>query len=128
MKRIIILTTSMALCATAALLLHPLLYVVGIEFYTDQPHIVIHYFLTYIIIGTLLWYLFRRKVWWKQVLIIYVGVNIVLFSFMITLLSKMNINDGMTGLLIISTSFGNALLSAIPICISCYFSQNDTSV
>ncbi len=128
MKRIIIFTTSMVLCAAAALLLHPLLYVVGIEFYTGQPNIVIHYFLTYIIIGTLLWYLFRRKVWWKQVLIIFVGVNIVLFSFMITLLSKMNINDGMTGLLIISTSFGNALLSAIPICISCYYSQNDTPV
>jgi len=127
MKRIIF-TTSMVLCAAAALLLHPLLYVVGIVFYTGQPHIVIHYFLTYTIIGTLLWYLFRRKVWWKQVLIIFVGVNIVLFSFMITLLSKMNINDGMTGLLIISTSFGNALLSAIPICISCYYSQNDTPV
>ena len=121
MKRIIVFATSMVLCATAALLLHPLLYIVGIEFYTGLPHIVIHYFLTYIIVGTLLWYLFRRKVWWKQVLIIFVGVNIVLFSFMITILSKMTTNDGMTGLLILWASFGNALLSVIPICISCYF-------
>ena len=56
----------MQLCATAALLLHPLLYIVGIDFYIEEPQIIIFYYLTYGIIGTLLWHIFRGVKLWKQ--------------------------------------------------------------
>lgn len=111
----------MLLCATLALLMHPFIYIVGFGLFIEDPQIIIFYYLSYGIIGTLLWHLFREKALWKQVLAIFLGVNFVLFAFLIIWLYYAKVNDGMTVLMFLWISVINAILSTFPIWLSCWF-------
>lgn len=51
----------MLLCSLFALVVHPLFLIIGLDFYTEEPFIIIHIVLTYIIVGTLIWMLAGEK-------------------------------------------------------------------
>ena len=51
----------MLLCSLIALVVHPLFLIIGLDFYTEEPFIIIHIVLTYIIVGTLIWMLAGKK-------------------------------------------------------------------
>ena len=112
----------MLICSFFALVLHPLFLIIGLDFYTESPFVVLHIVLTYIIVGTLIWTWVRKKVWWKQGVSIFVCINFVLA---VILLCWINIttNDGMTGLMVFGGRFVDGCLSIIPIMLCSYLNN-----
>ena len=108
-------------CSIAAMLINPLLLIaahVGGFIYAEEPILVLFYLISYVIVGSIMWYLLRNKKWKIQTFGIWLVVNLVLLSFVIRWVYT--IRDGMTGLMFL-TAFGvGSLLSAIPIGLCCY--------
>jgi hypothetical protein len=109
--------------AIVALLLHPLLYIIGYKFYSEYPSIILHFVLTYTIVGSLIWCFCDKKVWWKQGLLILVGVNLILGIILICFM-RGEVKDAMTALMILTASFFDCCLSFVPIALCCYFNSN----
>ena len=112
----------MLLCSFFALVLHPLFLIIGLDFYTESPFIVLCIVLTYIIVGTLIWSWVGKKVWWKQGVSIFVCINIVLAVILMCWIN-ITINDGMTGLMVLFGSFFAGGLSIIPIMLCSYLNN-----
>lgn len=112
----------MLLCSLFALVVHPLFLIIGLDFYTEEPFIIIHIVLTYIIVGTLIWMLAGEKVWWKQGVYIFVCINFVL-AVILTCWINSTIKDGMTGLMVLSGSFFDGCFSIISIMLCCYLNN-----
>ena len=112
----------MLVCSIYALVLHPLFQTIGFDFYTESPFIVLHIVLTYIIVGTLIWMWAGKRVWWKQGLSIFICINIVLSAKLLYWIN-ITINDGMTGLLVLSGSFLDGCFSIFPIMVCCYLNN-----
>ena len=112
----------MLLCSLFALVVHPLFLIIGLDFYTEEPFIILHIVLTYIIVGTLIWMLAGKKVWWKQGVYIFVCINFVL-AVILTCWINSTIKDGMTGLMVLSGSFFDGCFSIIPIMLCCYLNN-----
>ena len=112
----------MLLCSFFALVLHPLFLIIGLDFYTESPFIVLHIVLTYIIVGTLIWTWVGKKVWWKQGVSIFVCINIVLAVILMCWIN-ITIKDGMTGLMVLFGSFFDGCISIIPIMLCSYLNN-----
>ena len=105
-------------CSIAAMLINPLLLIVGHVIYAEEPILVLFYLISYVFVGSIMWYLLRNKKWKMQTLGIWLVVNLVLLAQVICWIHT--IRDGMTGLMFL-TAFGvGSLLSAIPIGFCCY--------
>lgn len=115
-------TLLMLVCSLFTLVLHPLFYTIGIDFYTDSPFIVFHIVLTYIFVGTLIWIWAGKKEWWQQGVSIFACINFVL-AIMLMCWINITINDGMTGLMFLSASFFDGCFSIIPIMLCCYLNN-----
>lgn len=108
-------------CSLVAMLINPLLLIdahVGGFIYAETPILVLFYLISYVIVGSIMWYLLRNKKWKMQTLGIWLVVNLVLLAQVICWIHT--IRDGMTGLMILTAFIVNALLSAIPIGFCCY--------
>ena len=112
----------MLVCSFFALVFHPLFLSFGFDFYTETPFIVLHIVLTYIIVGTLIWMWAGKRVWWKQGLSIFICINIVLTAILLYWIN-ITINDGMTGLMVLSGSFFDGCFSIVPIMLCCYLNN-----
>ena len=112
----------MLICSFYALVSHPLFQTIGFDLYTESPFIVLHIVLTYIIVGTLIWMWVRKKVWWKQGVSIFVCINFVLAVILICWIN-ITINDGMTGLMVLSSSFFDGCFSIFPIMLCSYLNN-----
>ena len=122
MIKIIRKFTLMLASSIIALVLHPLLYIIGIEFYTDNPFIIFHFLIIYTIIGTFIWKVCEKIALWKLALIMFVGINFCLAIILFFWMSDA-VNDGMTGLMILWESFWDCCLSIIPIALCCYLNS-----
>ena len=105
-------------CSIAAMLINPLLLIVGHVIYAEEPILVLFYLISYVFVGSIMWYLLRNKKWKMQTFGIWLVVNLVLLAQVICWIHT--IRDGMTGLMILTAFIVNALLSAIPIGFCCY--------
>ena len=112
----------MLICSFFALVLHPLFLIIGLDFYTESPFIVLYIVLTYIIVGTLIWSWVGKKVWWKQGVSIFVCINIVLAVILMCWIN-ITIKDGMTGLMVLFGSFFDGCFSIIPIMLCSYLNN-----
>ena len=126
---------AMMLASLAALLMHPLLWMlvkVGSPFDWSFVLVVVTYLLVYGFIGMFICWKCRRLSWKKQALLAFCVINailaIVLFVYLswpryieIDGIKERRYIDGMTFLMILMTSTFAALLSAIPISLCCYF-------
>ena len=107
-------------CSIAAMLINPLFLIVvrvGEFIYAEEPIWILFYLISYVIVGSVVWYLLREKKWKMQAFLIWLTANLVLLSFVICTLHT---NDGLTGLMIISSFIWGTVLSAIPIGFCCY--------
>lgn len=113
-------------CSIVAMLINPLFLIVvrvGDFIYAEEPILVLFYFISYVIVGSVVWYLFRNKKWKTQTFWIWLVVNLVLLAQVICWIRT--IGDGMTGLMFL-TAFGvGSLLSALPIGFYCYNHEFD---
>ena len=108
-------------CSLVAMQINPLFFI-GLRadcfIYAEIPIFVLFYFISYVFVGSIMWYLLRNKKWKMQTLGIWLVVNLVLLAQVICWIHT--IRDGMTGLMILTAFIVNALLSAIPIGFCCY--------
>ena len=105
-------------CSLVAMLINPLFFIFGHVIYVEEPILVLYYLISYVIVGSIVWYLLRNKKWKIQTFGIWLIVNLVLLAQVICWIRT--IGDGMTGLMFL-TAFGvGSLLSAIPIGFCCY--------
>lgn len=107
-------------CSIAAMLINPLFLIVvsvGEFIYAEEPIWGLFYLISYVIVGSVVWYLLREKKWKMQAFLIWLTTNLVLLSFVICTLHT---NDGLTGLMIIFSFIWGTVLSAIPIGFCCY--------
>ena len=108
-------------CSIATMLINPLTIIagrVGRFIYAEEPVFVLYYILSYVVVGSLVWYMSRKKKWKIQTLLIWLIANLVLLSFLTCWIY--NIKDGLTGLMILTSFIVDSLLSAIPIGFCCY--------
>lgn len=113
-------TLWMLFLAFIDLLLHPLIYGLGIGFYMDCPSYFFLHILAYTIFGNLIWNVLKHKAWWKSALAIAAGVNIVLLIFLYFFVKSWDVKDALTVLVFLFDFGFAAVLSAIPIGIFCY--------
>lgn len=114
-------------CSFVAMLLNPLFMMAGIEFYSEEPILILFYVLSYSIMGVPLLYLLRCcKNLSIKMIVICIAVNTVLMIF-VTFWIRHAIDDGMTGLMIFTAFLANALFSAIPIGFCCYYDEKSGS-
>ena len=113
-------TLWMLFLAFIALLLHPLLYAIGIGFYMDCPSYFFLHILAYTIFGNLIWHLLKYKVWWIATLAITMVVNIILLVFLYFFVKSWDVRDALTVLMFFFDLGFATVLSAIPIGIFCY--------
>ena len=126
MKAIINSTLWMLFLAIIALLLHPLLYALGIRFYyMDCPSYFFLHILAYVIFGNLIWNLLKNKAWWIATLAITMVVNAILFVFLYFYGKSWDVRDALTVLVFFFDLGFAAVLSAIPIGIFCKKKVND---
>ena len=112
----------MLICSFFALVLHPLFHIIGLDFYTQTPFIVLHIVLTYIIVGSLIWMWAGKKIWWKQGVYIFVCINLVSTVILICWINN-TINDGLTGLMVLLGSLFDGCFYIIPIMLCCYLNN-----
>ena len=122
-KAIATTTLWMLFLAFIALLLHPLLYGIGIEFYMDCPSYFFHHFIAYAFWGNLIWNLLKNKAWWISALALAIGVNVVLLVFLYLYVKSWDVKDAMTVLMFLFDFGFAAVLSVIPIGYFCYKKQ-----
>lgn len=97
------------------------------EFYSEEPILILFYVLSYSIMGVPLLYLLRRcKSLLIKVIAICIAVSTVLMTF-VTLWIRHTIEDGMTSLMFFTAFLANALFSAIPIGFCCYYDRKSGS-
>ena len=113
----------MLFCSLFALVVHPLFLIIGLDFYKEEPFIILYIVLTYIIVGTLIWMLAGKKVWWKQGVYIFLCINFVLAIILLTCWINITIKDGMTGLMVLSGSFFDGCFSFFPIMLCNYLNN-----
>ena len=123
MKTIIFSTLWMLFLAFIALLLHPLLYGIGISFYMGFPSYFFFHFIAYALFGNLIWILLKNKAWWIATLAITMVVNIILIVFLYFYVKSRDVVDALTVFWILVDLGFSAVLSAIPIGIFCYKSK-----
>ena len=128
MKAIVNSTLWMLFLAIIALLLHPLLYGIGIGFYMDCPSYFFFHILTYTIFGNLIWCLLKDKVWWVPTLAITMVVNIILLVFLYFYVKSWIVRDALTVLMFYFDLGFAAVLSAVPIGIFCYKNQKRSRI
>lgn len=128
MKAIVNSTLWMLFLAIIALLLHPLLYGIGIGFYMDCPFYFFIHILTYTIFGNLIWHLLKDKVWWIPTLAITLVVNIILLVFLYFYVKSWIVRDALTVLMFFIDLGFAAVLSAVPIGIFCYKNQKRSRI
>ena len=108
-------------CSIVAMLINPLFFIavcVGHFIYTEEPIFILFYILSYVVVGSFVWYLFREKRWKKQALLVWLMSNLVLLSLVVCWIH--NVGDGMTGLMILTSFIVGSFLSAIPVSYCCY--------
>ena len=114
-------------CSFVAMLLNPLFMMAGIEFYSEEPILILFYVLSYSIMGVPLLYLLRCcKNLSIKMIVICIAVNTVLMIF-VTFWIRHAIDDGMTSLMVFTAFLANALFSAIPIGFCCYYDEKSGS-
>ena len=125
MKAIVNSTLWMLFLAFIALLLHPLIYGVGISSYMDCPSYFFFHILAYVIFGNLIWHLLKNKAWWIPTLAITIVVNFILLVFLYFYVRSWDVRDALTVLVFFFDLGFAAVLSAIPIGIFCKKKVND---
>ena len=125
-KQTVIFGLRMMACSIFALLLHPLVWIVGrealiwgIDFHLADGIPVIFYLVVYGIVGAIGWRLFHSRKWWVLSILLFLAINVVMALALFVSLAVEPVGDGMTWLLVLTASLVAALLSAIPISLTC---------
>lgn len=125
-KQTVIFGLRMMVCSIFALLLHPLVWILGREvlcwgydFRWADGIPVLYYLVVYGIIGAIGWRLFHTRRRWVLSIILFLTINAVMALTLYVNLTLEPIGDAMTGLLVLTASLVAALLSAIPISLTC---------